>query len=183
MKKILVACYSHSGHTKNLGQRISSAAGADLEVIEDKTVRKGAAGYLKSAVEAALHMQPQIKAVKYAPGDYDLVVIGTPIWLSNMASPVRSYISQHCKHVKEFAFFCTYSGSGQFNVMKNLTKLVGRPTVATLALTDKTIAADQFRKPLARLISQIRNTGIHTGFVRHRGRWAGAKDRLMSGGW
>lgn len=181
MKKILVVCYSQSGHTKNLGQRISSAAGADLEIIQDRTVRKGASGYLKSAVEAALHLQPQIKTVKYEPGDYDLVVIGTPIWFSNMASPVRSYISQHCKHVKQVAFFCTYSGSGQLSVLNSLSKLIDKPAVATLALSDKTIAADQFRKPLSRFVSQIRSTGFHSGAFRRRGRMAGAKEKLVLG--
>ena len=181
MKKILVVCYSRSGFTHSLAKRIAAAAGADLEVIEDTTARDGVGGYLQSAVEAALHLQPNILAAKCPPANYDLVVIGTPIWMWNMASPVRAYIARYRHQFKELAFFCTYGGSGQFKVLKDLTKLAGRPTIATLALAEKTIAEDHFRKPLARFVAQIRSTGVTSGIVRRRGGMAGSKDRLVVG--
>lgn len=181
MKKILVVYYSRSGYTQNIAQRIADAAGADIEIIEDRSPRRGVFGYWRSALEAALHLKADVRPVKRAPGDYDLVVIGTPIWFWNMASPVRAYISQHRKQLKWVAFFCTYGGSGQHKVLQDLTRLTGKPALATLALSDQTITDKHFRKPLARFVSQIRDTKLLSGAGRTRVASGDAKGNLALG--
>jgi flavodoxin len=47
MKKILVICYSRSGFTRKIAERIAEATNADLEFIEDLTQRYHVIGYLR----------------------------------------------------------------------------------------------------------------------------------------
>lgn len=163
MKKILVVYYSRSGSTQRIAQQIADASGADLERIVDRTPRDNAKGYLRSAIEAALHLKTDIQPITHSPDDYDLVVIGTPIWFWNMSSPVRTFITEYRHQFRWAAFFCTYGGSGQVKVLEDLTRLAGRPVLATLAVTDQTVKSDHFRRPLARLVSQIKNTPLLRG--------------------
>lgn len=170
MKKILVVYYSRSGSTQKLAQRIADASGADLEGLVDRTPRDNAKGYLRSAIEAALHLKTQIQPITHAPDDYDLVVIGTPIWFWNMSSPIRAFITEYRHQFRWAAFFCTYGGSGQIKVLEDLTRLAGRPVLATLALTNHAVKSGHFRQPLARLVSQIKNTPLlHGAGSRHAG--------------
>ena len=90
MRRILVVCYSRSGTTLELAQSIAERCGADVELIKDKVPRDGVVGYLRSAFEALFHRTPWIQPPRRAVGDYALVIIGTPVWAGNMASPVRS---------------------------------------------------------------------------------------------
>jgi len=160
MKRILVVYYSRSGFTRKLAKRIAEASDANLEFIEDRTQRYSVFGYLRSAVEAALHLRTGIRAIKQSPGDYDLVVIGTPIWCWNIASPARAYIEKYRDQLKWVAFFCTYGGSGQFKVLSDMESLAGRQPLATLALSDQEIENNHFQRVLSRFVAQIKNTGI-----------------------
>jgi hypothetical protein len=101
-----------------------------------------------------------IRAIKQSPGDYDLVVIGTPIWCWNIASPARAYIEKYRDQLKWVAFFCTYGGSGQFKVLNDMESLAGRQPLATLALSDQAIENNHFQRALSRFVAQIKNTGI-----------------------
>jgi menaquinone-dependent protoporphyrinogen IX oxidase len=48
-----------------------------------------------------------IKPTMYNPSDYDLVIIGPPIWTSRVSTPVRTYIEENKAKFKRAAYFCT----------------------------------------------------------------------------
>jgi len=176
MKRILVVCYSRSGFTQDLAKRIADASNADLEILEDLTPRNSAIGYLRSAIEAALHLKTSIHAANHSPSDYDLVVIGTPIWCWNIASPVRAYIEKYRGQLKWVAFFCTYGGSGQFKVLNDMASLAGRQALATLALPDQAIEDKHFQRPLSRFVAQIKNTRLFSVAEKQRVPTDGARN-------
>jgi menaquinone-dependent protoporphyrinogen IX oxidase len=58
-------------------------------------------------------------------GEYDLVLIGTPIWACTMASPVRSFLQEYKEKLPRVAFFCTMGGddaSDTFSEMEDLSE-------------------------------------------------------------
>jgi flavodoxin len=158
MTQILVVYYSRTGFTRTIARQIARACSADLESIEDVTGRSGPAGYARSALEAALHLETPIQRAKHVPGDYDIVVIGTPIWFWNVASPARSYIKTHRHLFRRVAFFCTYGGSGQAKVLCDLESLCGRPAVVTLAVADRDITGKLYHDRLSKFASALRNS-------------------------
>lgn len=134
MKRILVVTYSRTGHTRRVAEVIAQQCDADLEWIKDREDRLGPGGYLRSATQALLHRKPWIQPARHAPGDYGLVIIGTPVWAGNIASPVRSYIARYGTRCRRVAFFCTYGGAGGDKVLADLQRSCGKRALATLAL-------------------------------------------------
>jgi menaquinone-dependent protoporphyrinogen IX oxidase len=117
MGKVLVAFYSSAGTTRKAGQAIAAALGADVEDIQEVNPRhldvQGPGGLRKlgriivAGGEVGMGLSSPILPSKYNPGDYDLVVIGTPIWNSRLTGPVRAYIERHKDQFKAVAFFRT----------------------------------------------------------------------------
>jgi flavodoxin len=155
MKKILVAYYSRSGFTSAVAREIARICHADLEPIKDIRGHGQGGSYMRSALEAALHLSTTNRRVQHQPDSYDLVIIGTPIWCWNIASPVRAYINSHRALFKHVAFFCTYGGSGQGKVLQDLAALADQPAVATLELTDQEINDDKHHEKIARFIENL----------------------------
>ncbi len=141
MAKILIVYYSRSGTTKKVAQRLAKASDADLLPIQDTATRSGALGYLRCALEAAFHTKAAIKD-GILPQDYDVIVLGTPIWFWNMSSPVRAFITQNKHGFKRLALFCTYGGGGAEKVLREMETLSGTKALATLALRDQELLGD-----------------------------------------
>lgn len=134
--RVLVVCYSRDGHTRRIAQEIARACHAEMDEIHASGERRGVLGYVRCALEALLGIEPALQRAALAPERYGLVVIGTPIWFWNIASPVRAWVVRHRAHLSAVALFCTCGGSGASNVFADLERLCGRRAVATLALTE-----------------------------------------------
>jgi flavodoxin len=158
MMKILVVYYSRTGFTRTLAQHLAKSCNADIEAIEDESICGGRAnpvGYVRSALEAILHFKPGIRPGTHAPADYDLTLIGTPVWFWNASSPVRAYLEQHRNEIRQLAFFCTFAGSGQVKVLKDLHLLGGKHVLANLAISDAEITGKQYKTKVKNFVAHI----------------------------
>jgi flavodoxin len=164
LSRILVVYYSRSGITRRIARRIAKGCDADIEEIADLADRTGLSGRLRSAVEALVGMNTAIRPVSHPPADHDLVVVGTPVWCWNIASPVRSYLEAYRTSLHRVAFFCTFGGSGQDKVLGDLQRLCGKPAVATLALTDAQCAKSAHRAKLSEFVRNLLH-GLRHGEV------------------
>ncbi len=108
----LVVYYSRTGHTKKVGDELAKALPGDVEEIVDTANRAGPIGWLMSGREGSGKKLAKIQPVKKDPANYDIVVIGTPIWAANMSSPVRTYLTENKAKFKNVAFFCTEGSKG-----------------------------------------------------------------------
>ena len=147
MARILVILYSRSGYTKTIAEAIASACHADMEVIRDGA-RRGLFGYLRSGFEATRKKLPDIEPIENDPSRYDLIVIGTPVWAANIASPVRTFVTRYKDKFRNVAFFCTLGGSGAEKVLDDLTQLCGKSPIATVAITDDEIKHGSYQGKL-----------------------------------
>ena len=140
MKKAPIVYHSRSGHTRRVAQALAQRLDADLEEIRIVQPLDGWLGYAVCAIESLAELTPALRPMRKDPGAYDLVIIGTPVWFWNIASPVRSWLATHPLK-RRVAFFCTMGGSGASRAFAAMTELAGREPVATLALIDRDIDA------------------------------------------
>ncbi|OYD14534.1 hypothetical protein CH330_08280 [candidate division WOR-3 bacterium JGI_Cruoil_03_51_56] len=133
--KTLVVLYSRTGNTLSVAKRIAGEIEADLEVIEDKVDRKGILGFLLSGYEALRKKVPPIAEPKYTPGDYNLVIIGTPIWAGRMSSPVRAYLLRFHGRFGQMAFFATSAGGGHGKALAEMAEFTAAKPLATVEIT------------------------------------------------
>ena len=154
--KILVAFYSRSGKTKKVAEAISEILKCDKEEIFDTKNRRGIPGFLSSGSDANFRRLTAIKEIKNNPSLYDLVIIGTPIWSSNISTPIRTYLSLHKDDFKKVAFFCTRLGSDTEKVFVDMRNLSQRTPIALLELTSREVVRDQYMEKVKEFIKNLK---------------------------
>jgi flavodoxin len=122
--KSLVVYYSRSGNSKFVAQKIAEKICADTEEVIDKKNRRGLIGFLKAGYDATQGKETAIEETRFLPINYDLIVIGTPIWNSRPTPAVRTYLRKNDLSSKKLAFFCTLDGNNSEKAILNLRKLL-----------------------------------------------------------
>ncbi|MHC1604429.1 MAG: flavodoxin family protein [Candidatus Methanofastidiosia archaeon] len=153
--KTLVVYYSRTGHTKKVAEAISNFLDCDIEEIVDTQNRSGPLGYLRSGYQAMRKKLPTIEKIKKDPSQYDLVVIGTPIWAKTISSPIRTYLYQNREHFKKIAFFCTYGSGGAETAFAEMEKLCSINPVSTLDVKTKEAKKGDYIPKVENFINEI----------------------------
>jgi len=154
--KILVVFYSRSGKTKKVAGKISELLKCEIEEIIDLKNRKGIPGFLSAGSDANLRRLTAIKEIKNNLSLYDLVIIGTPIWSSNISTPIRTYLSLRKEEFKKVAFFCTRLGSDSDKVFDNMKNLSQKTPLALLELTSREVTKDQYMQKVKEFIKNLK---------------------------
>jgi len=155
--KSLVVFYLRTGTTRTVAEAVSERLGSDVDEIHDTRDRRGFIGWMSAGRDAGKRKLTTIKDVTKDPGQYDLVVIGTPVWNNTVSTPIRTYIAQHRDRLNEVAFFCTQD-TEKSRVFEEEELLVGRKPVATLALRKKAdVEEEDYEKLVMGLLSVCRN--------------------------
>jgi flavodoxin len=154
--KTLVVYYSRTGHTHQVAKEIAARCNGDLEqILDDGVDRSGLWGYLRSGWQAFSGVTPDIRRAIRNPRDYDVVVIGTPVWNWSLAAPVRSYALQHAEQFKRVAFFCTEGGSGEASAFAELQRICGQAPLATITVKERQLDRPKHERPLRRFLAQL----------------------------
>jgi flavodoxin len=144
--RILVIDYSRSGNTHKVAEAIAGACGADLERIRDVKPRRGLWGWLRSGRQALKAVPGKIRPPRRDPADYGLVVLGSPVWVGHVSSPMRAYLGQQAGKLRRVALFVTEGGRGGSKALAEMSALAGQQPVATLELRAKEIGSDLLSK-------------------------------------
>lgn len=153
--KTLVIFYSRTGITKKVADVIARKTGAELEELRDTQDRSGIKGYVISGRDATLRRQTRLEKIGHDPSDYDLVMIGTPIWSWNMSVPVRTYLSEHKDSFNEIAFFCTMGSSGDKRAFSEMGEIVGKNPLGTVSLKTVDVVKNNFEHKLDEFVKAI----------------------------
>lgn len=141
-KHILVVYFSRSGHTKSIAQAIASNLNADCEVVIDTKKRTGFLGTMIAGKDAALKKETIIeKPIKNA-SEYDLVIIGTPVWAGNITPAIRTYIRENKNQIKAAAFFATSGGQTPQTIFSSMETELGKKPMATIGVSDKNLKSE-----------------------------------------
>lgn len=135
--KTLVVFYSRTGNTRKIAELITYDLDAQMEEIDEEKSRSGLWGYLLSCREAYMTKYVDINQPVEEVANYDLVVIGSPVWVSSVSSPVRSYLTMNRAKLPQVAFFCTMGGRGASQTFTQMQEICWKPPLATLALNER----------------------------------------------
>lgn len=153
--KSLVVYYSRTGTTAKAAGEIADRLDCDTEQIFDKRSRSGPVGYMMAGREVMKDALTELGPSKVEPSQYDLVIIGTPVWVYRTSIPVKTYLIKHKAVLGKVAFFATYGSSGFERTMDEMAALCGKTPVATLGLTTvevrKGLAAERYDRFVAEL--------------------------------
>lgn len=144
MDACLIAYYSRSGVTATVARALAEVCNAELEPLRPLPPLASIAsvgGYLRAAWQALLSRPAAIEPPKTSPAAFPLLVLGTPVWVGHMSSPMRQYILQQRQQMHAVALFCAMGGSQGEQVLQAMAQLCGKTPVATLCLREADVRA------------------------------------------
>ena len=111
--KILIVYYSLTGNTRFIAETIKDILKADIQEIKPiKDVKpKGAMKFFWGGYKATMKKKPELEPIEKDPKDYDVIIIGTPVWVWTIAPPIRSFLSEYDLSNKKVGFLCCHAGS------------------------------------------------------------------------
>lgn len=155
--KILVVYYSRTGITKKIAQSVADAFSADMEELIDTKQRQGTWGFAVAVKDAALKNLVPIEPPKVNPADYDLVIVGTPVWANSMCSAVRMFLHDFGKDITPIAaVFSTTHSSGVEEANGDMDAMIAAKTIARAGFREKDIKKDEHLDALNAFIEDIR---------------------------
>lgn len=139
--KTAIVYYSLNGNTAFAAEKIAKKLGAELIRIEPEKAYpdKGLKKFLHGGRSAIKNETPKLKAYSFDAEKYGRVIFGTPVWASNIAPPLRSFIAENRAALdgKRLAAFVCLSGSGAQKAIDKLKACLGVESLeAKLALLD-----------------------------------------------
>ncbi|MCL5260616.1 MAG: hypothetical protein M1561_02885 [Gammaproteobacteria bacterium] len=154
--KTLIVYYSLTGKAKTIAEVIAKNLTADIEAIQDQKDRRGIWSKIVAGFESMQKKSTTIAAAKFNPNDYDLVIIGTPVWVSGMTPAVRAWLTQYANSLKRVAFFATMGGSGDIKTFKEMEALANKKPIATVAFTDRNIVKNNYQQQLDSFLAALK---------------------------
>ena len=138
MSKAIIIYYSLEGNTDSTARKIEAALGADLlRLVPEHEYPTGVGKYISGGRAALFGDRPALKPYKVDLSLYDTVIIGTPVWASTFAPPLRTFFSDNSIQGKTVGLFACQKGSGAEKCFEKIKKLTGINDVkAQLVLID-----------------------------------------------
>jgi len=154
--KILVVYYSRTGNSRKVAQAISNAFKCDIEEIVDSKNRKGIIGWLMAGRDSTLGLFTKNRDITKPLDDYDMVIVGGPIWAFTISVPVSTFLNDHGDKIKNAAFFCTEGSVGHENAFKKMASILGKDPAATLVVSEKELKNESYKGKISDFADQIR---------------------------
>lgn len=158
--RILVVCYSRTGTTRLVADAIARQLGCGVEELIDTRNRRGFAGAVRSVIDSIRKAQTVLAPIQHNPADYDLVIVGSPVWSGSLTPAVRTYLTSYGRQLKRVAFFCTERASGADRVFEEMITASGRAPIAVLAVHADEIAHDAYLRGVDEFVEEIGQSRI-----------------------
>ena len=127
--KTVIVYYSLEGNTHYIAEKIAERIGADTVRLKTKKAYadKGFAKFFWGGKSAVMAEKPELEPFSADIGSYDRIIIGFPVWASNITPPIRTFISEYASSLegKKIAVFACESGSGAPKAFGRLLKVLG----------------------------------------------------------
>lgn len=158
--KTAVVYFSLNGNTEFVANAVAEKLGADLVRLVPKKAfpDKGMKKFLWGGKSAVMKETPELEPYEFDAEKYDRVIIGTPVWASRFAPPIRSFVSANADALKSkrFAAFLCFAGGGGDKAIARLKELLGADLDAELILIDpKNKPTDENAEKLAAFCEKL----------------------------
>lgn len=132
--RALVVYFSATGNTEALAQTIAETTGADLaEIIPEEPYTSEDLNYNNSDCRANRELntdaRPAIETLNTDVSQYDVILLGYPIWWGQCPPVVRTFLDSYDLSGKTIMPFCTSGSSGISGSLSKIRELAPNSTV------------------------------------------------------
>jgi len=162
--RILVVFYTSSGNTQAVAEAIAAALSADIERLQmvkplEVNIHGKSVGNFINIVRAGMRARRDhsaaIQPLTHNLADYDLVIIGTPVYGSRLPAPVRAFCEQYGTQIKTTAFFCTGESLTNELVFELLQQTCGKTPKVTYPFHAPKILAGEFMPQVEAFVAKL----------------------------
>ncbi len=158
--KSLVLHYSRTGTTAKVANALGTALAARVEQIRCPRYRAGWFRYLIAGYDSVKGRLPPIDVPDLSVKDYDLILLGAPIWTSYPALPLRSFLAQEPDLPARIALFLTYGGhSPPDKAVEFLSDILPIPLEASLTIPHDEVVADRYSDAIDAFVAKLNAHG------------------------
>ena len=158
--KSLILYYSRSGTTAKVANALGTALCAYVVEIKCPRYQGGWFGYLRAGYDSVKGRLPPIDVPDLLFDDYDLVIIGAPIWTSYPALPLRSFLARKPKLPSRIAVFLTYGGHSPADKAINMVEgLLSVPLETSLEVPHDQVVKGQYSDAIDTFITKLTTIG------------------------
>jgi multimeric flavodoxin WrbA len=127
-----VISYSLTGNNDALAASIASELSAQHIRVTESTPRKMG----KIAFDMLLNRKPKVSPTSYSVGEHDFVIFVGPVWMGQVASPLRACLKSLKPKLNHYAFVSISGGADGPNpkLTDELTKRVGKQPATVIDL-------------------------------------------------
>lgn len=154
--RTLVVYYSRTGITRTVAEAVAAALDADTEEIRDTKNRDGALRFIAACKDGVLKKTADIVPPEKNPADYDLVVVGSPVWAKTMTPAIRAYLDAFGDAVGRAGTFATADMSGLDATNRAMAEMIGGEIVAAASFRKKHVKKDAHAADLQAFIDALR---------------------------
>jgi len=140
-----VVYFSLEGDTKFVAEKIAGELDAvTIPLVPVKEYPTGKfSKYFWCGKSATFREKPKLRPYQFNANDYDLIILGTPIWAGTFTPPLRSFLRKNRLSGKNVALFASCSGGPTEKCFEQLHKEMPDCTVlATLRVINPIKQAD-----------------------------------------
>ena len=158
--KTAIVYYSMHGNVRYVAEKAAKELGADL--IELKPVKaypdKGAMQFIWGGSAVMFKKKPDLEPYSFNASDYDLVIIGTPVWASSFTPPLRTFFESHDLTGKKIAAIVTSAGGNSVKCIEAIKEAAKTGKLAaTLSLIDpKDKSTEETEKQITAFIEAVK---------------------------
>lgn len=151
-KKILVACFSASGTTKKVGEKLAKAVNGDFyEIVPKQPYTKADLNWMNKNSRSSVEMndpssRPEIADRVENIEQYDVVFVGFPVWWYREPSIIDTFMESTDLAGKTVVPFCTSGGSGLGRSASNMQSLAPEAKVLDGKRFPSSVSSEELKK-------------------------------------
>ena len=157
MSNILCIYYSRTGVTRSVMTEVAESLSAERVEISDGIDRSGTLGYFMCGMDAMRRGTRRIRpyATEKPLSDYDMVILGTPVWAGRCSSVMRGFLKRHGLELHRVAYMITRaSDDANKDVFEQMDRYTAAPRMAEVSLRPNAVGYHFWRD---QFLSDIRN--------------------------
>ena len=144
--KTAIIFYSLDGNCAFVAKQIATQLNATMIhlQLEDEKKRRGFIKMLWGCKMMFSRKNPPLKPYTFDPAEYDLLIVGAPVWAGLPAAPLRTFVSGNSVTGKKIALFVCHAG-GQGKALEKFGNLFAGNDI---------VAKTDFNNPATQMLSE-----------------------------
>ncbi|MDD5112173.1 MAG: flavodoxin [Candidatus Altiarchaeota archaeon] len=157
--KTLIVYYSLTGNNRKIAELLAKELSADIE--EVKTVEtldlKNGLSMAKLALGAWLGKTPVIREASHKPSEYELLILGAPVWAGKLSSPMKAYMLENSATFPEkTALYVCCGGPKGDAAVDEMKKYSGKTPAATIVIREEKVKTGSYEANALEFASQLK---------------------------